>query len=223
MRKQLLIVLMALALLIPVQAQAAGGYSVTVYLSPDEGPSGTETLVMVRARPQIIGRYEYTEILYLYIFYDGASLVEREPSKKVGELYAYSWDAMITIPESTMGNHTIEVWLEYATGRFSKCVSSFTVTDSPFIEVIQGATGETGETGATGPRGSRGLTGAVGSEGLQGAQGMQGSPGPEGEGAPGPQGLRGPPGSTMVFDVSVIALVVSIISLVIVLRFSMTK
>ncbi|MCK4266604.1 MAG: collagen-like protein, partial [Thermoplasmata archaeon] len=148
---------------------------------------------MVRAKPVRIGYKEYTEILYLYIFYDGANLVEREPSKKVGELYSYSWDAVITIPESLKGNHTIEVWLEYAAGRFSKCVSTFTVTDSPFIEVIQGEKGEKGETGERGLQGLPGV-GVVGPEGLRGQQGIEGMQGPEG--IQGPQGAPGavPPG-----------------------------
>ncbi len=213
MRRHLLIILMISAFLIPA-AQATGGYRVTVYLNPDEGQSGTEALVMVRARPERIGRYEYTEVLYLYVFYDGVNLIEREPSKKVGELYEYSWDAAITIPESLRGNHTIEVWLEYATGKFSKRVSTFTVTDSPFIEVIQGATGERGETGATGPRGPRGLAGAAGSEGLRGAQGIPGALGPEGE-----QGVPGTPGVVPVEigDRSIMAVVLSVISILLVI------
>ena len=194
-----------LILLTPAyQVQATGGYKVTVYLSPDEGPNDTEVLVMVRAKPVRIGYKEYTEILYLYIFYDGVNLVERVPSKRVGELYAYSWDATITIPESRKGNYTIEVWLEYALGKFSKCEVTFTVTDSQFIEVIQG---EKGDTGATGPRGEPG----VGTVGPRGAQGLPGS------GELGPRGLtgeQGPPGSVSetADDRSLVAVIVAVVA-----------
>ena len=189
------------ALLIPVCRTQA--YTLptrlTVYLRPDEGPSGTETLVMVRVRPE-----SGSSILYLYVFYDGISLVEREPSEEVwwestSIRYAYSWDRTITIPESTKGNHTIEVWLEYTLGRFIKREANFTVTDSPFIEVIQGADGVDGAAGATGPRGAPGPIGNVGPQGLRGPQGLQGPRGPEGP--------QGPPGTiSMMIDESMTVL-----------------
>lgn len=208
----MLIGLVISALLISAyQAQATGGYRVTVYLSPDEGPSGTEALVMVRARPVRIGYKEYTEILYLYVFFDGVNLVERVPSKKVGELYAYSWDAIITIPESRKGNYTIEVWLEYALGKFSVCESIFTVTDSPFIDVIQGVKGETG---ATGPRGPPGKT-IVGPEGPPGVA-VVGPQGPPGESVIGPQGPSGTVPVT-IGNRSMTALMLSVSSILIVI------
>ena len=197
------------------QAQATGGYRVTVYLNPDEGPSDTEALVMVRAKPVRIGYKEYTEILYLYVFFDGVNLVERVPSKKVGELYAYSWDATIMIPESRKGNYTIEVWLEYALGKFIVCESIFTVTDSPFIDVIQGAKGETG---ATGPRGPPGV-GSVGPQGPQGVQGIPGMRGPSG-----PQGPQGTPGVVLqtIGDRSIISLGLSVFAILMVIAFALS-
>lgn len=207
-KKLALIIGLILALLIPVyQIQA---YTLpkrlTVYLRPDEGPSGTETLVMVRVWPE-----SGSSILYLYVFYDGVSLVEREPSEEVwwestSIRYAYSWDKTITIPESMKGNHTIEVWLEYTLGRFSKREVNFTVTDSPFIEVIQGIDGVDGAAGATGPRGAPGAIGNVGPQGLRGPQGLQGPRGPEG-----PQGPLGP--ASKATDRSMIALLISVVSL----------
>lgn len=208
-KKLALIIVLISALLIPVcQTQA---YTLpkrlTVYLRPDEGPSGTEALVMVRVWPE-----SGSSIIYLYVFYDGISLVEREPSEEVwwkstSIRYAYSWDRTITIPESTKGNHTVEVWLEYTLGKFSKHEANFTVTDPPFIEVIQGADGEDGAAGATGPRGATGSIGDVGSQGLRGPQGLQGPRGPEGK--------RGPPGSvSMTADKSSrVATVISVVSL----------
>jgi len=188
LHKLALIIGLIIALLIPVcQTQAYTlPKTLTVYLRPDEGPSGTEVLVMVRVWPE-----SGSSIIYLYVFYDGVSLVEREPSEEVwwkstSIRYAYSWDMTVRIPESTKGNHTIEVWLEYTLGKFSKHEANFTVTDSPFIEVIQGADGAAG---ATGPRGAPGAIGNVGPQGLRGPQGLQG---PRGE--PGPQGLKGLPG-----------------------------
>lgn len=215
-KKVLIIGLIVVAMLIP-QAPATGGYSVTVYLNPDEGPSGTEALIMVRAKPVRIGSKEYTEILYLYIFYDGANLVEREPSKKVGELYTYSWDEVITIPESLKGNHTIEVWLEYAAGRFSKCVSTFTVTDSPFIEVIQGEKGEPGERGLRGAPG----VGTVGPEGPPGET-VIGPQGPPGESVVGPQGTPGVVPVT-IGDRSMIALTLSVFSILMTIALALSR
>ena len=219
MRKHLTLIVLMIAALTPAyQAQATGGYRLTVYLNPDEGQSGVETLVMVRAKPEVVGRKEYTEVLYLYIFFDGINLVERVPSKKVGELYAYSWDATVMIPESTMGNHTIEVWLEYSTGKFSKCEATFTVTDSPFIEVIQGEKGEPGERGLRGKPG----VGTVGPEGPPGET-VIGPQGPPGESVIGPQGLPGDvpeiigKRSLISFDLSRISLVFSIISILVVI------
>jgi len=217
----LIIGLILSALLIPVcQIQA---YTLptrlTVYLRPDEGPSGTETLVMVRVRPE-----SGSSILYLYVFYDGISLVEREPSEEVwwkstSIRYAYSWDRTITIPESTKGNHTIEVWLEYTLGKFSKHKASFTVTDPPFIEVLQGVDGVDGAAGATGPRGAPGPIGNVGPQGLRGPQGA-GPPGPEG-----PQGPQGPPGSASktTDERSMIALLLSVFSLLMTIGLLISK
>ncbi len=208
-----LIGLIISALLIPAyQTQAAE--AVTVYLHPDEGPSGTETLVMVRARSG-------SNILYLYVFYDGINLVEREPSKEVGgryTYYTYSWDARITIPESMKGNHTIEVWLEYSMGKFSKCESIFTVTDSPFIEVIQGEKGEKGETGSRGPPG-------VGTVGPQGLQGVQGIPGVSVQGPPGPEGPGGKAASVpkTIGDRSIIALMFSILSILVIVAYAIDR
>lgn len=216
-RTVLSLMLLIMSMLMPAyQAQATGGYKVTVYLRPDEGPSGTESLVMVRAKPAIMGRYEYREILYLYLFYDGVNLVERVPSEKVGDRYEYSWDAMVTIPESTKGNHTIEVLVEYSSGRFNKHEVNFTVTDSLFVEgvieltekllsqaILEGPRGPTGEPGRPGPIGN------VGPQGLRGQQG-EGSPGPMG-----PQGPEGPPGSSskMAEERSLVATVVAIVSI----------
>jgi len=206
-----LIGLIISALLIPAyQTQAAE--AVTVYLHPDEGPSGTETLVMVRARSG-------SNILYLYVFYDGINLVEREPSKEVGgryTYYTYSWDATITIPESMKGNHTIEVWLEYSPGKFSKCESNFTVTDSPFIEVIQGERGEKGETGA-GPPGET----IVGPEGPSG-EAVIGPQGPPGESVIGPQGTPGVVPKS-IGDRSIIALTFSILSILMTVAFAIDR
>ena len=199
-KKVALIIVLISALLIPVyQIQA---YTLpkrfTVYLRPDEGPSGTEALVMVRVWPE-----SGSSIIYLYVFYDGISLVEREPSEEVwwestSIRYAYSWDKTVTIPESTKGNHTIEVWLEYTLGRFIKREANFTVTDPPFIEVLQGADGVDGAAGATGPRGAPGPIGNVGPQGLRG---------PQGAGPPGPEGPQGPPGTvSMMIDESMTVL-----------------
>ncbi|GAF89646.1 unnamed protein product [marine sediment metagenome] len=204
----LIIGLISVLLILVYQTQTAEAYTLptqlTVYLRPDEGLNGTEALVMVRVRPE-----SGSSIFYLYVFYDGVSLVEREPSEETSaQRYAYSWDMTITIPaESTTGNHTIDVWLEYTLGRFIKCEATFTVTDNPpFIEVIQGVDGAAG---ATGPRGAPGPIGNVGPQGLRGPQGA-GPPGPEG-----PQGPQGPPGpiSMMADKRSMIATVVSVISL----------
>jgi len=217
-RKLALIIVLISALLIPVyQIQA---YTLpkrlTVYLRPDEGTSDTEALVMVRVWPE-----SGSSIIYLYVFYDGISLVEREPSEEVwwkstSIRYAYSWDMTVTIPESTKGNHTIEVWLEYTLGKFSKQEANFTVTDPPFIEVLQGADGADGATGATGPRGAPGPVGDMGPQGPGGSGGLQGPRGPEGA-----RGPKGPPGSTSkaTDDRSMIALVVSVFSLLMMMGF----
>ena len=198
-RSQLLICLIVLALAMPF-CLAAEPYKVKLYLRPDEGPSDTETLlVMVRAKPERGSR-----ILYLYVFYDGINLVEREPSREVDKRYAYSWDATITIPKSTKGGHTVEVWLEYSLGKFVKREATFTVTDSPFIEVIQGATG---------PRGVPGAPGPMGNEGPLGPQGVQGI-----QGVPGPRGPQGDPSESVIkrFDEwTMIALVASALALVV--------
>jgi len=218
-RKLALIIVLISALLIPVcQTQA---YTLpkrlTVYLRPDEGTSDTETLVMVRVWPE-----SGSSIIYLYVFYDGISLVEREPSEEVwwkstSIRYAYSWDMTVTIPESTKGNHTVEVWLEYTLGKFSKQVANFTVTDPPFIEVLQGADGEDGAdgaTGATGPRGASGPIGNVGPPGLRGPQGLQGPQGPEGRRGPtGPVSMTADKSSRVATVVSVVSLLLSIIVL----------
>ena len=178
----------------------------TVYLHPDEGLNGTEALVMVRVQP--VSGYS---IFYVYVFCDGVSLVEREPSEETStKRYAYSWDLEITIPaESMRGNHTVDIWLEYALGRFMKCETTFTVTDPPFIEFIQGETGATGEPGPRGPIGPRGPVGSVGPEGARGVQGMQGE---SVQGIPGPEG---PPGSASLIaeERSKTALVVACIAL----------
>jgi len=179
----------------------------TVYLRPDEGMNGTEALIMVRVRPE-----SGYSIFYLYVFYDGVSLVEREPSEETTtKRYAYSWDMTITIPaETTKGNHTIDVWLEYTLGRFIKREATFTVTGSPFIEVVQGEPGPVGPRGEPGPRGATGPTGDTGSQGLRGVQGPSGPPGPVG--SVGPQGPTGSV-SMMIDDRSMTALALSIVSL----------
>lgn len=206
-RKMILIGLILSALLIPVCLAKAYVLptELTVYLRPDEGLNGTDALVMVRVLPQ-----SGSSIFYLYVFYDGASLVERESSEETSaQRYAYSWDLAITIPaESTTGNHTIDVWLEYTLGKFIKCETIFTVTGPPSIEVIQGETGATGEPGPPGPIGPRGPVGSVGAEGARGVQGMQG------ESVQGPPGPEGPPGSVSreVVERANTALVVSVIS-----------
>jgi len=218
-KKVALIIVLISALLIPVyQIQA---YTLpkrlTVYLRPNEGPSGTEALVMVRVWPE-----SGSSIIYLYVFYDGISLVEREPSEEVwwkstSIRYAYSWDRTITIPESTKGNHTVEVWLEYTLGKFSKQEANFTVTDPPFIEILQGADGADG---ATGPRGAPGPIGNVGPQGLRGQQGLQGPRGP-----PGLQGPQGPPGpaSKTTDERSMIALLISVVSLLMTIGLLLSK
>ena len=185
-RKLILVGLVLSALLIPVCL--AGAYvlptELTVYLHPDEGVNGTDALVMVRVQPE-----SGYSIFYLYVFYDGVSLVEREPSEEAwwweqtSKRYAYSWDLEITIPsESMSGNHTIDVWLEYTLGRFIKCDTTFTVTGPPYIEVVQGPPGPPGPKGDTGQRGSQGPPGPMGSvgpsvPGIQGAQGPTGTTG----------------------------------------------
>lgn len=187
----------------------------TVYLRPDEGLNGTEALVMVRARPE-----SGSKLFYIYVFYDGISLVEREPSEEAwwwesstSKRYAYSWDLTITIPaETTTGNHTIEIWLEYTLGRFIKRETTFTVTNPPLIEVIQGETGPAGPRGEPGPQGPRGVQGMQGPPGPQGVQGPSGLQGPTGSVGP-----QGPPGSVsmMVEDRSTTALVISVIAFLI--------
>jgi len=199
----ILIVLSALILIYP--SQTAEAYTLptelTVYLHPDEGMNGTDALVMVRVLPQSGSR-----IFYLYVFYDGVNLVEREPSEETSaQRYTYSWDLEIAIPDESMsGNHTVDVWLEYAMGRFIKCETTFTVTGPPYIEVIQGPPGPPGPKGDTGQRGSQGPPGPMGSvgpsvPGIQGAQGPRGPPGPPGE-------------AESIDDRSMIALIFSIIS-----------
>lgn len=193
--KKLMIGLIVFALLAPLcVVQAAEAYKITVYLFPEEGPNGTETLVMVRVSPS-----SGTQQFYLYVFYDGMNLVERSPSEKGAKRYAYSWDEGITIPESTKGEHTVEVWVEYTQGKFSKGEATFTVTDEPFIEVVQG------------PRGERGTPGPIGNLGPQGARGPDGPPGPQG-----PIGPEGPPGpvDTRAFDRSMLALMLSLFSII---------
>ncbi len=204
-KKLILIGLILSALLIPVCLTDAYTLptELTVYLHPDEGMNGTEALIMVRALPQ-----SGSSISYLYVFYDGASLVDREPSEETSpQRYAYSWDLEITIPaESMTGNHTVDVWLEYTLGRFIKCETTFTVTDPPYIEVIQGPPGPPGPKGDTGRRGSQGPPGPMGTMGDPGLQGVQGAQGPRGE--------RGPRGEAeSIDDRSMIALMFSIISL----------
>jgi len=207
----ILSVLMLLAVVMSAyQIGTAEAYTLptklTVYLRPDEGLNGTEALVMVRTLPQSGSR-----IFYLYVFCDGINLVEREPSEETSaQRYAYSWDMTITIPaESTAGNHTVDVWLEYTLGRFIKREATFTVTDPPFIEFIQGETGATGEPGPRGPIGPRGPVGSVGPEGTRGVQGIQG------ESVQGPPGPEGPPGSASLIaeERSKTALVVACIAL----------
>ena len=213
-RKRKLLILIGLSVLMLLAVvmsayQMAEAYvlptELTVYLHPDEGMNGTEALVMVRVLPQ-----SGYSLFYLYVFYNGASLVEREPSEEISaQRYAYSWDLAITIPaESTTGNHTVDVWLEYTLGKFIKYETTFTVTGPPFIEVIQGETGATGEPGPPGPIGPRGTVGSVGPEGARGVQGMQG------ESVQGPPGPEGPPGSVSreVVERANTALVVSVIS-----------
>lgn len=204
MTRKALILIGILSGLILVQIQAAEAYqlptALTVYLRPEEGMNGTEALVMVRVLPQ-----SGSSIFYLYVFYDGITLVEREPSEETSaQRYAYSWDMAITIPAETMaGNHTIDVWLEYTLGRFIKREATFTVTDPPFIEVK-------GETGETGPRGEQGPRGPAGPRGPEGPRAV-GLPGPQGPiGSVGP---RGPPGAVVTDDHSMIAVVVSVFTL----------
>ena len=204
-RKLVLIGLILSALLIPVcMTKAYTPTRLTVYLHPDEGLNGTEALVMVRVLPQSGSR-----IFYLYVFCDGISLVEREPSEETSaQRYAYSWDMTITIPaESTTGNHTVDVWLEYTLGRFIKREATFTVTNPQFIEV-QGPAGPRGEPGPRGPRGVQGVQGSPGPQGPPGVWGPTGLQGPVGGVGP-----EGPPGVSTMNDDSTIAVVVSVFSL----------
>ncbi len=205
-RKLILIGLILSALLIPVCLTEAYTLptQLTVYLRPDEGMNGTDTLIMVRVLPQ-----SGSSIFYLYVFYDGISLVEREPSEETSaQRYAYSWDMTITIPgETTTGNHTVDVWLEYTPGRFIKRETTFTVTNPQFIEV-QGPAGPIGEPGPRGPPGPRGGQGVQGPDGLPGVWGPTGLQGPIGGVGP-----EGPPGVSTMNDDSTIAVVVSVFSL----------
>ena len=207
-RKLILIGLILSALLIPVCLTDAYTLptDLTVYLRPDEGLNGTEALVMVRVQPE-----SGYSIFYLYVFYDGVSIMEREPSEEAwwweltSKRYAYSWDMTITIPaESTTGNHTVDIWLEYTLGRFIKCETTFTVTGPPYIKVIQGPPGPPGPKGDTGRRGSQGSPGPMGAKGDPGLQGVQG--------AQGPSGPTGPPGAETINDPYMIGLIFSFIS-----------
>jgi len=213
-RKRKLLILIGLSVLMLLAVvmsayQMAEAYvlptELTVYLHPDEGMNGTEALVMVRVQPE-----SGYSIFYLYVFYDGAPLIERQPSEEAwwweltSKRYAYSWDLEITIPADSMsGNHTVDVWLEYALGRFIKCEATFTVTGPPCIEVIQGPPGPPGPKGDTGRPGSQGPPGpmGVGDRGLQGVQGAQG-----------PRGPPGPPGAEVINDPYMIGLIFSFIS-----------
>ncbi len=227
----LIIGLISVLLILVYQTQTAEAYTLptqlTVYLRPDEGLNGTEALVMVRVLPP-----SGSKPFYLYVFCDGISLVEREPSEEAwwestSIRYAYSWDLTITIPaESTTGNHTVDVWLEYTLGRFIKREATFTVTGPPFIEVIQGETNEyeerfkeieekidAREPGPQGPRGVQGVQGPPGTPGVsvRGPIGPTGSVGPQGP--PGPVSMMADKRSMVATVVSVISLLLSIVVL----------
>lgn len=191
--KLLLVLVIGSLFLVPFVAAIEANYAVM----PPEGISTQPILIIVRGEPTTS-----PEPLFLYIFWDGVTLVNREPSPKIANAITYQriWDKTITPPAlySSYGKHTINIWVENINGDLDKMSYQYMITDGvpsvsdwdDYLEdhpnILAELIGPQGPIGPNGTQGDAGINavgarGEVGATGPQGIQGIQGVPGPPGD------------------------------------------
>ena len=191
-----LIVLIVATLTIPAgNGAVVSSFSVTPY--PTQGTTTGEILLLIRVLPNAA---PYS--LYIYVFYDGVCLIQRQAATSTAGVYSYQWDLKIKPPATTSttayGDHIITVRLEEPTGETYTKTAAFKIVDgvpqgewwktlSPtYFEYLKGnigPQGPPGPQGSVGPQGPQGATGSQGERGPQGVQGAQGIQGKTGDAA----------------------------------------
>lgn len=192
--RRLILPLVVLCLLATplVGGAVVSSFSVSPY--PTQGTTTGEILLLVRVLPNAA---PYP--LYIYVFYDGVCLIQRQAATSTAGVYSYQWDLKIkppaTVTATAYGDHTITVRLEEPSGEtYSKSVVFKVVDGVPqgewwknlpagYYDYLRGSQGPLGPQGPPGPQGEQGASGgrgASGAQGPQGPQGVVGSAGPVG-------------------------------------------
>lgn len=185
----LLVIILCATTPLALGAISFNSWSVTAY--PNQGTTTGEILILVRVAP-ING----LNPLYVYVFYDGVCLIQRQASPVANTIYTYSWDLKVKPPATASatayGDHTITVRIEEASGAMETKNITYKIVDGlpqgewwkslpkAYFDYVKGAKGDQGDVGPAGPQGEKGDIGATGVQGPIGEQGAQGPAGPVG-------------------------------------------
>lgn len=204
-------------------------FDVWYRVEPPSGSSDEEILIKIR-----VTHPNTNEPLVAYVTWDYRNIVQRLEDVIVNKIHQNRWDITFYPPKDhcAKGKHMIRISIEDSSGNIVEwMIWEYTITNivprlewfdelSPeaIAKIIgppgpQGEPGPQGDSGGLGPQGEVGPPGPIGEIGTIGPQGLVGPEGPTG--SPGPQGEVGKSADNRILYSS---LILSIISILIVLR-----
>lgn len=114
-----------------VSSMRSDAWTVNIY--PCSGAYSAEAIILIHAYP-----LESAGNLYVYIYFDGYPVVQRQAAPKVGAVYTRSWDLKVKPPAypqyQAKGEHVITVTIKEFTVFYSKSFSYSVLDGAPPLE-----------------------------------------------------------------------------------------